>query len=442
MLKERRHQAAARGHLRALLGRAALRQRPPQEHPELHVLLGVSEHHEGALAVAVRGLGRAWWPGAELGPRGRQQLVEGAPVDQLLAPAVRDRLTQQQGHEPGAREEGAVLHALGGVHQQHHHVVPENLVLEPISPGQRRVHEVPEGLDDVCLAESLGCPVEVQLEYVPEDLGRHQQHVRAQQVHAHDVHEVGYEAAVGDLLRQGPVQRHVPNGAERDHDRLGAVLVSEGSGERVDHLRVPEDPQVGGAGVCHGLDKRLVGLRLHAVLVKPEARPARERVRNLDADALEEGAALLEDAECLSLVAARGRLLLRRQGVLQHAHQDLDEGRQVVAVGDHVRGPAAHQRLRGHAREVADGRGELDQALRKPLDRELQKLHQVLQVLQQEAIAAGLADLADRRDVTVHQRDRVPGGHQLLDGHEVDLLWGRRVAARRRQQSFHGGGGV
>ena len=52
--------------------------------------------------------------------------------------------------------------------------------LEPVASGKHSLHEVPEGLNHFLLAKGLCRPIPVQLQHIPQDLSRHQQHIRSQ----------------------------------------------------------------------------------------------------------------------------------------------------------------------------------------------------------------------------------------------------------------------
>mmetsp|Transcript_87677 Transcript_87677/g.277166 ORF Transcript_87677/g.277166 Transcript_87677/m.277166 type:complete len:223 (+) Transcript_87677:2611-3279(+) len=215
--------------------------------------------------------------------------------------------------------------------------------------------------------------------------------------------EVGDEAAIGYLPCQRPVQGHVTDRAERDDDRFWAVLSPKGGRECIYDLGLPQNPEVGRAGVRDGLYERLVRPQVHALLVEPKACPASEGVGHLDAHALVRGPPLLKTPPGVLVLSLRVALVRRRERERQHAHQCLEEGRQVMAICNHVRGLAAHERQRGYPCEVTDRRGKLILTVRETLYRQPQKLPQRLKVLQQEAIAACLADLPNCAHVPVHK---------------------------------------
>lgn len=109
---------------------------------------------------------------ALLGARVRslEDLLENPGLPQLLPLFLGDSVTQQERHETSACEKWSVLRALGDVHEQHHHVVSEDLVLEAVTLRQYRIHKIAERLDGICLPQRFRRPLPVELQHVPEHL--------------------------------------------------------------------------------------------------------------------------------------------------------------------------------------------------------------------------------------------------------------------------------
>mmetsp|Transcript_127666 Transcript_127666/g.367403 ORF Transcript_127666/g.367403 Transcript_127666/m.367403 type:complete len:229 (+) Transcript_127666:1288-1974(+) len=140
--QQHRHDTELHGNVGALLDGAAPSQSAPEQEAELHVLLRAGEHDPAGLPIGLL------LPGAGL----RKGLRQHARLHQVLPVCRPDGVFAKQRHEARIREHLAILLSLRDVHEQHHDVVPENLVLEAVPAREHGLHEAPEALNDLLLA--------------------------------------------------------------------------------------------------------------------------------------------------------------------------------------------------------------------------------------------------------------------------------------------------